>query len=146
MSPTAPSGHGQSSTDSRQSASDVRGPWLGDPRRCITADCLLLALALGAVAICLLGAHSATRLLLVLAATCVIPGGAVLTRLPMEDLLEAFGLAVGLGFTIEAVGALAMIWTGWWHPFGWAVVLISAACLVFAFDLRRNVLIIKGSR
>lgn len=113
--------------------------WLGDTRRCVAADCLLLSLAAATVAVCLLGTHSIARLLLVLAAACLVPGGALLTRLPVEDPLEAFGLAVGLGFTIEAIGTLAMIWTGWWHPLGWAIVLVSAACVMFLLDLRRIV-------
>jgi hypothetical protein len=116
-----------------------RAPWLGDPRRCVIADSFLLALAAATLAACLLGAHSAARLLLLLAAACLIPGGALLTRLSVEDVLEAVGLAVGLGFSIEAVGTLAMIWTGWWHPFGWALVLVGAACALLALDLRRSV-------
>jgi uncharacterized membrane protein len=111
--------------------------WLGDPRRCVAADCLLLSLAAATIAVCLLAPDSIARLLLVLAAACLVPGGALLTRLPVEDPLEAFGLAVGLGFTIEAIGTLAMIWTGWWHPLGWAIVLVSAACGMFVLDLRR---------
>ncbi len=116
-----------------------RAPWLGDPRRCVIADSFLLALAAATLAACLLGAHSSARLLLLLAAACLIPGGALLTRLSVEDALEAVGLAVGLGFSIEAVGTLGMIWTGWWHPFGWALVLVGAACAMLALDLRRSV-------
>jgi hypothetical protein len=100
-------------------------------------------LAAATVAVCLLQTHGAARLLLVLAAACLIPGGALLTRLPVEDAVEAFGLAVGLGFTIEAFGALAMVWTGWWHPFGWAIVLGTVACAVLAVDLRRSVAIAR---
>ncbi|HEV2973940.1 MAG TPA: hypothetical protein VGX69_02960 [Solirubrobacteraceae bacterium] len=122
-----------------------RPRWLGDPRRCVTADCLLLALAAATVAVCLLDAHGAVRLLLVFAAACVIPGGAVLTRLPVEDVLEAFGLAVGLGFAIETVGALAMVWTGWWHPFGWAIVVGVGACATLVLDLRRNLATVNES-
>ena len=117
----------------------VQPRWLGDPRRCVTADCLLLVLAAAAVAVCLAGTHSIARLLLVLAAACLIPGGALLTRLPVEDELEALGLAVSLSFCIEAVGTLAMIWTGWWHPFGWALALVIAACVMLVLDLRRIV-------
>lgn len=119
--------------------------WLGDPRRCVTADCLLLALAAATIAVCLLDTHSTARPLLVLVAACLIPGSALLTRLPVEDMLEAFSLAVGLGFTIEAAGALAMVWTGWWHPFGWALLLVGAACVVFVLDLRRNVVTVRES-
>jgi uncharacterized membrane protein len=111
--------------------------WLGDPRRCVTADCLLLSLSAATIAVCLLAPDSIARLLLVLAAACLVPGGALLTRLPVEDPLEAFGLAVGLGLTIEAIGTLAMVWTGWWHPLGWAIVLVSTACGMFVLDLRR---------
>jgi hypothetical protein len=119
--------------------------WLGNPRRCVIADCLLLALAGVTAVACLLDIDGALRLLLLLAAACLIPGGALLTRLPSEDVLEALGLAVGLGFSVEAVGTLAMIWTGWWHPVGWAVVLGIAACPMFVFDLRRNFVTLKES-
>lgn len=124
---------------------NVQPRWLGDPRRCVTADCLLLVLAAATITVCVLDTHSIARLLLVLAAACLIPGSALLTRLPVEDVLEAFGLAVGLGFTIEAVGALAMVWTGWWHPFGWALALVTAACVVLVLDLRRNVVTVRKS-
>jgi hypothetical protein len=117
----------------------VKPRWLGDPRRCVAADCLLLSLAAATVVVCLLDTHSTARVLLVLAAACLIPGSALLTRLPVEDVLEAFGLAVGLGFTIEAAGALAMVWAGWWHPLGWATVLVIGACVMLVLDLRRNV-------
>lgn len=119
--------------------------WLGDPRRCVVADCALLVLAAVAVAVCLLSAHGVARLLLVLAGACVIPGSALLTRLPMEDALEAVGLAVGLGFSIEAAGALVMVWTGWWHPYGWALALVGAACVMFVLDLRRNIATVRES-
>jgi hypothetical protein len=117
--------------------------WLGDPRRSATADGLLLALAVTTVLVCLLQTHGAVRLLLLLAAACLIPGSAVLTRLPVEDTLEAFALAIGLGLTLEAIGALAMIWTGWWHPFGWAILVGVLACAVLALDLRRNLAIVR---
>jgi len=119
--------------------------WLANPRRRATAEFLLLLLAVTTVAVCLLQTHGAARLLLVLTAACLIPGGALLTRLPVEDALEAFGLAVGLGFTIEAIGALAMVWTGWWHPFGWGITLVTVACGMLAIDLRRNVSVFRKS-
>src|SRR6202042_804663 len=108
-------------------------------RRCVTADCLLLILAAATVAVCLVNTNSMVRPLLVLVAACLVPGGAILTRLPVEDLLEALALAVCLGFSIEAAGALAMVWTGWWHPFGWAIALVAAAGVMFVLDLRRIV-------
>lgn len=119
--------------------------WLGDPRRCAIADCCLLALAAATVVVCLLATHGAVRLLLVLAAACLIPGSALLTRLPVEDVLEALGLAVCMGFGMEAVGALAMVWTGWWHPLAWSLVLVAAACVTLALDLRHAAAAVRES-
>ncbi len=139
-------GHGEHApTDPQAAAHESSTGWLGDPRRCATFDGLLLVLATTTVAVCLLQSHGAARLLLVLAAACLIPGGALLTRLPVEDALEAFGLAVSLGFTVEAFGALAMVWTGWWHPFGWGIALGVVACAVLAVDLRRNLSVFRKS-
>jgi uncharacterized membrane protein len=129
--------------DPSQGAAKVQTQWLGDPRRCITADCLLLVLAVATVALCLSDGHGVVRLLLVLAAACLVPGSALLTRLPVEDALEAIAFAVGFGFAIEAVGTLGMIWTGWWHPLAWALVLVGVACVVFALDLRRSVALVR---
>jgi hypothetical protein len=124
---------------------DVRTRWLGDPRGCIAADCALLALAAATAAVCALDTPHVARLVLLLAAACLIPGSALLTLLAVEDPLEACGLAVGLGFTVEAVGALVMVWTGWWHPFGWAILLGGVACLLLTLDLRRNVALVRRS-
>lgn len=136
---------GQAPTGSPAATNESHTGWLGNPRRCATADGLLLVLAAATVAVCLLQSHGAARLLLVLAAACLIPGSALLTRLSVEDTLEAFGLAIGLGLTIETVGALAMIWTGWWHPFGWAIALGALACALLAIDLRHNLPISEKS-
>ena len=119
--------------------------WLGNPRRCATADGTAARPRSRTVAVCLLQSHGAARLLLVLAAACLIPGSALLTRLSVEDTLEAFALAIGLGLTIETVGALAMIWTGWWHPLGWAIALGALACALLAVDLRHNLSISEKS-
>ena len=113
--------------------------WLGDPLRCVVADCLLLLLGLLTSAVCIVDIRGGGRLLLVLGAACLIPGGAILTRLPVPDPLEAASLAIGLGFSIEAAGALAMAWTGWWHPFACAVVLVAVASVMFLLDLRRTI-------
>ena len=123
-----------------------RTRWLGDPRRCVIADGLLLVLAGATIAACLLDARGALQLLLLLAAACLIPGGALLTRLPSDGVLEATGVAVALGFSIEAAAALVMIWSGWWHPIAWAVILVSVASMTFAFDLRHNAATLRESQ
>jgi hypothetical protein len=131
------------STGSPIATYNAQPRWLGDPRRCVIADCLLLILAAATVAVCFANTNSIARLLLVLAAACLVPGGALLTRLPVEDALEALGLAVGLSFCIETAGALVMVWTGWWHPFGWALALATAACVMLILDLRRAVVTVR---
>ncbi len=149
MSPLAEprrSGDEQTGIASQEAAtSDVRPGWPAGPVGRVTADGLLLLLAAATVAACLLDTHGAARLLLLLAAACLIPGCALLTLLPVEDPLEAFGLAVGLGFSIEALGALTMVWSGWWHPVGLAVALGAVACAMLAVDLARGVARVRES-
>lgn len=138
MSPTAPT------ASSSTAVGGAHPRWLGDPHRCLIADCFLIGLSAATIAVCLADTHGVARLLLVLIAACLIPGGALLTRLPIADELEAAGLAVGLSFSIEAAGALAMIWTGWWHPFGWGLTLVTAACVMYALDFRRCLALVRG--
>jgi hypothetical protein len=119
---------------------------LGSPRRRAAVDCLLLLLAAVTAASCLADPHGTVRVLAVLAAACLIPGGALLTRLPVEEPFEAVGLAVGLGFTVEAAGALAMLWIGFWHPVAWALVLGGVACAMLAIDLRAVAATLRDER
>jgi hypothetical protein len=122
-------------------------PWADDPWTRVAVDCLLLALAPAAVLVSVVDADGVARLLLVLAAACLVPGGALLTRLATDDLLSAFGLAVGLSLCIETVGALVMIWTGWWHPLGFSLALMALACAALVLDLRRNLATLsRGAR
>lgn len=112
-------------------------PWAEDPWTRAAVDCLLLALVPVAVVVSVVDAAGVARLLLVLAAACLVPGGALLTRVANDDLLSALGLAVGFSLCIETVGALAMIWTGWWHPLGFSLALMALACVALVLDLRR---------
>ncbi|HXD55935.1 MAG TPA: hypothetical protein VN618_14360 [Solirubrobacteraceae bacterium] len=101
-------------------------------------DLALLGLALLALASATVGPGGAPRLLIVLAAACLLPGGALLTLLPVEDPLLGPALAVGLSLTVEALGTLAMAWSGFWHPAGWAVALGALACGLLLRDLART--------
>jgi hypothetical protein len=113
--------------------------WLSARRRRVAVESMLLLLAAVTVAVSLEAPASTARLLLVLAAACLLPGGAVLTRLPVGEALEALGLAVALSLCVETIGVLAMIWTGWWHPVGFGVALAALSCLALAADLARTV-------
>ncbi|HWX44912.1 MAG TPA: hypothetical protein VNY52_06285, partial [Solirubrobacteraceae bacterium] len=103
-------------------------------------------MAPAAVVVSAVDSGGVARPLLVLVAACLVPGGALLTRLGCDDLLSACGFAVGLSLCIETVGALVMIWTGWWHPLGFSLVLMAMACAVLAVDLGRAFATLGGGR
>jgi hypothetical protein len=94
----------------------------------------LHALATASIAVCVAGANGAFRLVLVFVTATLLPGAALLTRLGFDDALERCALAVGLSLGIEAAGSLAMVWTGWWHPEGWALVLVLCSCVLVGVD------------
>lgn len=119
--------------------------WMGETRRSVAADCGLLTVAAATVLISVAQPHGTTRLLLVLAAACLLPGCALLTRLGADEPLEAVALAVALGFTLEAAGAILMVWSGWWHPLAWALVLLFSSVAVIALDLRRIIVTTRTS-
>jgi hypothetical protein len=102
------------------------------------ADGALLILTAATVVAYLTGTHSGARLALVIVSGCLVPGAAILTRVSADDVLEALALAIVLGLALEAVGALAMVWTGFWHPAAWALVVTSGAGLLLAQDLRHH--------
>lgn len=102
-------------------------------------DASLLALAATSLLVWTTGTHNPVRLGLVVLSACLVPGASVLTRLSVQDPLEGAALAVGVGLTLEAIGTLAMTWTGFWHPAGWALLLMCGAGLLIAVDLRRNI-------
>jgi hypothetical protein len=100
------------------------------PPRLLT-DLLLLALLAGAV-IAVLAPLQTVRPYMVLAAACLVPGGAILTALAVGERLTYFALAVGFSFAVEIAGALALAWSHWWQPdvLGLFLVLGSAPLLV----------------
>lgn|GEM_PF-5234321 len=102
-------------------------------------DASLLTLAVTSLLVWTSGTHSPVRLGLVVLSACLVPGASVLTRLSVQDPVEGAALAVGLGLTLEAIGTLAMTWTGFWHPAVWALLLMCGAGLLIAVDLRRNI-------
>ena len=98
----------------------------------------LLVLVAVAVPLVVLGGDSPVRALVVLAATLVVPGGAVLTLLPVSRLPEWLGLAVALSLAVEVAGALVLIWTQWWRPDVLALVLAVLSGAALVTSLRRS--------
>lgn len=77
----------------------------------------------------------AARAVLVLATAVLVPGWAVLTRLPRTDLLTSAALAVVISLALEICGSLVFGWVGWWHPWVLAVVLAAASAVLITYDL-----------
>lgn len=117
-----------------------------DPRERILTDALLLALAAASAAVCLIGTGGTLRLVLVLAAACLLPGAAAISRLGAFDAVQALGLALTLSLCLQTLAALAMVWSGWWHPYIWGAVVLAGASLVLAEDLRRSTARARGER
>ena len=111
---------------------------MSERRTRVAADAALLGLIAAAIAVIAMPAADPARPLVVLLAMCLVPGGALLTRLLVSDVATAFGLAVGLSLAIEALVASVMAVTGWWHPEVAAVALGAVAAAMLALDLRRT--------
>jgi hypothetical protein len=122
----------------------AQAPMSADARVRIAIDCLLIALVPATIAVSLLQAHGTARLLLALAAACLLPGGALLTCLSSDDPLSSFAIAVALSLCVETIGALFMIWTGWWHPLGFSALIAGLSCLLLALDIRRSLSSLPG--
>ena len=97
----------------------------------LLVDLALLALA-AAAATAIAASIEPVRPFLALAAAAVVPGGALLTRLRVDDALTAVSLAIGLSLAIDIAASLALVWTGWWQPELLAFVIggLSAALLI----------------
>jgi hypothetical protein len=109
--------------------------------RAVRANLELAVLALIAAA-CLMNLilpAGAPRTIGTLLAALVVPGAAVMTRLPIADLVQGAALMVGMSLTIEVSATLVMVWSGWWHPVGAAIIMVGAAAVVLAVDWSRCV-------
>jgi uncharacterized membrane protein len=103
-------------------------------RRRELADIALLALLAGA-AVAVAADLQPVRPFLVFTAACVVPGGAVMTKLGTGEGLTDLALAFGLSFAIEAACAVLLAWSGWWHPIVLGAALGSGAAFLLIADL-----------
>jgi glycosyltransferase involved in cell wall biosynthesis len=102
------------------------------------ADVGLAALIAGAVAVTLVPAPVTVRILVMLAAACLVPGGALVRYLRFDFGASWLAMAAALSLGVETLASLALIWTGWWHPELVAIALGAISALVIVFDWSRH--------
>jgi hypothetical protein len=101
----------------------------------IVFDLTLLALTALLALLLLRGVDGLPRLLATLAFACLVPGGALVTRLPFREPDEILAMTVVLSLAILAAGSLLMAWLGAWHPLRLTAGLAAAAVVVLVPDL-----------
>jgi len=97
-------------------------------------DVLLLAL-LAAAALVVAADLQPVRPFVLLLAACLVPGGAILTRLRTGEGLTDLALAIGLSLAVEVAASLGLAWSGWWHPVALGVALGAASAGLLLRDL-----------
>lgn len=100
----------------------------------LLSDLVLLAL-LALTAVVVLADVQPVRPFIVFLAACLIPGGALVTRLRTEEGLTDLALTIGLSIGIEIAGSLVLTWSGWWHPEVLGIVLGTGSLALLLSDL-----------
>lgn len=90
---------------------------------------------LAATALVIVADLQPVRPFVVLAAACLVPGGAILTRLRTGEPLTNLALAIGLSLAVEFAGSLLLAWSGWWHPLALGLALGVASGTLLVTDL-----------
>jgi hypothetical protein len=96
---------------------------------------VLLVLLVTAVTLVACEVPGATRGGIGLAALVLVPGGAVLTLLPVGSTAEWIGYAIPLSLCFEAVGSMLMLWFGCWSPGVLAGILGTLSALLLVRDI-----------
>jgi uncharacterized membrane protein len=98
-------------------------------------DLALLAVTALLALLLLLGVDGLPRLLATLAFACLVPGGALVTRLPFREPDEILAMTVALSLAIVAAGSLLMAWLRAWHPLWLTAELAAPAVVLLVIDL-----------
>jgi hypothetical protein len=98
-------------------------------------DLTLLAVTALLGLLLLRGVDGPPRLLATLAFACLVPGGALVTRLPFREPDEILAMTVILSLAILAAGSLVMAWLGAWHPLPLTAGFAAAAVVLLVPDL-----------
>jgi hypothetical protein len=75
------------------------------------------------------------RVLATVAFACLVPGGALVTRLPFRGHDEILAMTLILSLCILAIASLLMVWLGVWHPLRLTAGLGAAAGVLLLLDL-----------
>ncbi len=73
-----------------------------------------------------------------LLALALLPGAAILTRLPLRSPLETVAFAIAISLAIDTALALVLVWTRWWHPGPVMAVVLGVSTVVLAVDAIRE--------
>jgi hypothetical protein len=98
-------------------------------------DLTLLALTALLALLFVRGVDGLPRVLATLAFACLVPGGALVTRLPFREPDEILAVTVVLSLAILAAGSMLMAWLQAWHPLWLTAGLAAAAVVVLVPDL-----------
>lgn len=109
-----------------------RSPWHS---WMIVFDLTLLAVAALLMVLIARDVDGLPRVLATVAFTCLVPGGALVTRLPFREPDEILAMTVVLSLAILAAATLIMAWVGAWHPLRLMAGLGAASVVVLLLDL-----------
>ncbi len=110
------------------------------PQRAVPVwiDVALIGLLAAAAAVTLVPAPVPVRLVVLLAAACLVPGGALVRYIGVDPGVAGIAMAASLGLAFETAASLALVWTGWWHPEVLAVGVAAASALLIVIDRSRR--------
>jgi phosphatidylserine synthase len=75
------------------------------------------------------------RVLTTVAFACLVPGGALVSRLPFREPDEILALTLVLSLSIMAAATLVMVWLRAWDPLRLTAGLAAASAVVLLIDL-----------
>ena len=75
------------------------------------------------------------RVLATVAFACLVPGGALVSRLPFRELDEVLALTLVLSLSIMAAATLVMVWLRAWDPLRLTAGLAAASAVVLLLDV-----------
>ncbi|ABD10958.1 hypothetical protein ThrDRAFT_01966 [Frankia casuarinae] len=103
-------------------------------RRTTQAALVAVTVMLAFLVVC--RTDSPVRVLLAVPAAFLLPGAAVLARLPVDGTAAWIGLAVAISLAVDVLTSMLMVWSGWWHPAVMQSVVGLACCAVLIHSLR----------